>query len=48
MKKVTQVELWDKSGKLYANIELPATFEEMEDCLEKIHSASENSKVISA
>ena len=48
MKKVMQAELCNKSGKLYANIELPATFEEMEDCLEKLHSTSEDSKVISA
>ncbi|WMI82402.1 antirestriction protein ArdA [Anaerotignum sp. MB30-C6] len=48
MKKVMQAELSDKSGKLFTKIELPATFEEMEDCLEKIHGTSENSKVISA
>lgn len=46
MKKVMQAEIFDKSGKLYVNIELPATFEEMEDCLEKIHSTSERKKQI--
>lgn len=48
MKKVMQAKLCDNRGKLYANIELPATFEELEDCLEKIHGTSENCKVISA
>ncbi|MEA4988993.1 MAG: hypothetical protein VB095_13115 [Anaerovorax sp.] len=48
MKKVMQAKLCDNRGKLYVNIELPATFEELEDCLEKIHGTSENCKVISA
>lgn len=47
MKKIMQAKLCDNRGKLYANIELPATFEELEDCLEKIHGTSENCKVIS-